>query len=122
LFSGFSFEQSRQLDGVRVRELEAENATLRAHVDKLMQRVHNLPSSESHVSSSSTTTTNTATTIPSLSSSSSVSASDLHALQSRLAGLKDQLGSSASITSHNALYSCFQFDSWQRTLDSATKE
>jgi hypothetical protein len=85
-FSFCSFEQSRQLDKVRLQELDTENATLRAQVDKLMQRVHQLPPSQSDHA------TNTTTSASSSTGSSAVASSDLHALQTRLAGVKEQLG------------------------------
>lgn len=79
-----SFEQSRQLDKVRLQELDTENATLRAQVDKLMQRVHQLPSQSEHAINASNVASSTG--------SSAVASSDLHALQTRLAGVKEQLG------------------------------
>jgi hypothetical protein len=72
------------LDKVRLQELDTENATLRAQVDKLMQRVHQLPPSQSEHATNTTSASSTG--------SSAVASSDLHALQTRLAGVKEQLG------------------------------
>jgi len=76
-------QTTRSFDAERVRELESENATLRAQLDKLSAR-----------HTSTTTATNVASTTTATASD---DASDLHALQLRLQGVKEQLAANERV-------------------------